>query len=195
MTALIILAAGASTRLGQPKQNLRFQNKTLLQNAIETGLASGCRPLIVVLGANADQIHLPAKHEDVEIIVNSQWPEGMASSIRVAINAIQKDSSVKAVIIMLCDQPYVNVELLERLQKKQFETSKPIIACAYNNSVGVPALFSRSIFNDLLLLAGNEGAKKIIKNHPDNVATILFEKGGIDIDTMDDYERLIKGFS
>jgi molybdenum cofactor cytidylyltransferase len=190
MTALIILAAGASTRLGQPKQNLVFQNKTLLQNAIEAGLASGCRPMVVVLGANADKIHLPIEHEDVDILINKDWAEGMASSIRLAIKHVEKDAAVKGAIIMLCDQPYVNVELLERLQKKQLETEKPIIACIYNYVIGVPALFDRLLFDDLRSLTGNEGAKKIIKDHQSDVATVLFEKGIIDIDTMEDYERL-----
>jgi molybdenum cofactor cytidylyltransferase len=195
MTALIILAAGASTRLGQPKQNLLFQNSTLLQKAIETGIASGCRPLIVVLGANAEQIHLPVENENVEILINGDWVEGMASSIRVAINQIENNAAVEGAIIMLCDQPYMNVELLGHLQKKQVETNKPIVACEYSEGFGVPALFDRLLFDDLRLLTGNEGAKKIIKNHPDHVATISFEKGSIDIDTMEDYERLIKGLS
>jgi molybdenum cofactor cytidylyltransferase len=192
MTALIILAAGASNRLGQPKQNLLFENKTLLQRAIDTGLASHCKSIIVVLGANTNQLQLPLQHENLKIIVNQDWAEGMASSIRVAVSHVEKNSSFTSVIVMLCDQPFVTPELIEQLRQKQLESGKPLIACTYLDSVGVPALFDRSLFVELQSLKGNEGAKKIIKNHADDLSIIQFENGGIDIDTLEDYERLLK---
>jgi molybdenum cofactor cytidylyltransferase len=191
MTALIILAAGESSRLGQPKQNLVFQNQTLLERAIETGLASNCKPATVVLGGNSDLINLKIRHEDLNIIHNPNWTGGMASSIRIAINGIENDDMVSSVIIMLCDQPFVTSALIENLRQKQIETGKSIIACSYQDTVGVPALFDRSLFGELRALTGNEGAKKIIREHPQDVATIPFEKGSIDIDTQEDYERLI----
>jgi molybdenum cofactor cytidylyltransferase len=192
MTALIILAAGASNRLGQPKQNLLFENKTLLQRAIDTGLASNCKPVIVVLGANAGLVHLPAHHENLKIMINPNWGEGMASSIRVGLSHIEENSTVSSVIIMLCDQPFVSPELIESLQQRRIESGKPLVACFYQDTAGVPALFDRSLFGDLLSLSGSEGAKKIIKNYADNLSVIPFEKGEKDIDTLDDYERLLK---
>jgi molybdenum cofactor cytidylyltransferase len=191
MTALIILAAGESCRFGQPKQNLVFQNQTLLERAIATGLASNCKPVTVVLGANSDLINLKIRHEDLKLIHNPNWVEGMASSIRIAINEIENNDLVSSAIIMLCDQPFVTSVLIEDLQQKQIETGKPIVACSYQNTVGVPVLFDRSIFGELHALTGNEGAKKIIKKHQQDVETIPFEKGSIDIDTPGDYERLI----
>jgi molybdenum cofactor cytidylyltransferase len=191
MTGLIILAAGESGRLGQPKQNLLFQNKTLLQRAIETGLNSKCRPVIVVLGANAGVINPAIQHETVTVIYNPDWNEGMTSSIRTGIKEIEKNKAIDSVLIMLCDQPFVDPVLINDMLRKQQETGKAIVACSYKDTVGVPVLFDRSLFAELLLLKGHEGAKNLLKDHPKDIVTIQFDKGNIDIDTMDDYQRLI----
>jgi len=191
MTVLIILAAGESRRLGHPKQNLLFQNKTLLQRAVETGLDSKCRPVIVVLGANADLITPIVFTEGVRIIHNEDWEEGIASSIRIAINEVQQDNSINGALIMLCDQPFVDADLLNNMLQKKMDTRSVVVACNYNNTIGVPALFDRALFAGLLLLVGNEGAKKVIKDHIGDVVMIPFEAGGVDIDTEEDYQRLI----
>lgn len=190
MTGLIILAAGESRRLGRPKQNLIFHDKTLLQRAIDTGLHSKCQPIIVVLGANSEQILPTIRQEQVKIIHNPNWEEGMASSIRMAINEFEKNDLVSRAVIMLCDQPFVTTELIGKLQQEQTATGKPIVVCRYQDAIGVPVLFDRSLFKDLLSLTGNEGAKKIIKDHQGNTASILFEMGRVDIDTQEDYQRL-----
>ncbi|WP_259065220.1 nucleotidyltransferase family protein [Mucilaginibacter sp. X4EP1] len=187
MTVAIILAAGESSRLGRPKQNLIFNGKTLLELAVESVRKSECKKIIVVLGANSSEIKPIA---GAFILYNKDWREGMASSIRTAMLEINDDPSVDKVIMMLCDQPFVNAALLNSLIRKQNETAKAIIASAYNGTNGVPVLFDRSLFSELLLLQGHEGAKKILKNHVDDIATIPFEQGGIDIDTSEDYERL-----
>ncbi|MEO7214898.1 nucleotidyltransferase family protein [Mucilaginibacter sp.] len=189
MAGIIILAAGKSERLGQPKQNLIFRGKTLLQRAIDTALDSACSPIIVILGANEDQISIQP-NEKVTILQNPEWSEGMASSISLAIQEMIKQEA-DSTIVMLCDQPFVNAELLKVMAEKQKETGKPIIACAYNGATGVPVLFGSALFPELLLLQGQEGAKKILQNHPGDIARIPFENGGIDIDTMDDYEGLV----
>jgi molybdenum cofactor cytidylyltransferase len=191
MTALILLAAGASTRLGQPKQNLVFQNKTLLERAIETAVDTECRPIFVVLGANVDETDFGIKSEKVKFIFNSNWEEGMASSIRLAISEIEKHEEISNVLLMLCDQPFVTSKLIADILLKQQETGKAIAACKYGETIGVPALFTKTLFCELLLLTGQEGAKKILKDHLQDVVTIPFDKGNIDIDTQEDYNRLI----
>jgi len=188
MTALIILAAGGSSRLGQPKQNLLFNGQTLLQHAVLSGKRSKCEPIVVVLGANAEKIK---PISGTIILYNKDWEEGMASSIRTAIKEIQQDLSVDEVIIMLCDQPFVSAALLDNLIDKQIETDKPIVACAYKNTIGVPVLFKRMLFAELLSLQGQEGAKKILKDHNSSTAVIAFEQGSIDIDTPEDYKQLL----
>jgi molybdenum cofactor cytidylyltransferase len=189
MTAAIILAAGESNRLGQPKQNLLFNGQTLLQRAVNSARRSKCKPVIVVLGANADTI-LPSGR--ATLLYNNDWKEGMASSIRAAINEVSKNNSIDKAIIMLCDQPFVSAELLESMIDKQAETGKLIVACTYKGTIGVPVLFERALFAKLLLLQGHEGAKKILKDHIPDIASVPFEQGGIDIDTPGDYEQLLR---
>ena len=189
MTALIILAAGQSSRMGQPKQNLLFNGQTLLQGAVKSGQESECVAIMVVLGANSDEITpIPG----TTTLYNKDWEEGMASSIRRAMVEVNYDPLVDNVIIMLCDQPFVSAELLNTLIDKQAKTSKPIVACTYSGTTGAPVLFARSLFAELLLLQGREGAKKILQAHPNEIVTVPFGQGSIDIDTPGDYEKLLK---
>ncbi|HWZ13836.1 MAG TPA: nucleotidyltransferase family protein [Mucilaginibacter sp.] len=189
MTGLVILAAGASTRLGKPKQNLVYQNNTLLQRAIETALASVCRPVIVILGADAEMIRPTLGKLSVHIFYNKDWREGMASSIRLGIAELQKfEPAITSVILMLCDQPFINASLINELFHAK--EKKGIIACAYNDTVGTPVLFDTKYFDELSLLTGAEGAKKLLTKYPGNVYPISFPLGGVDIDTEEDFEKL-----
>ena len=191
MTGVIILAAGASTRLGQPKQKLAFKGKSLLQNAIDAAVTSCCTPVIVVLGANAENIEAGLENECIHIIVNAEWPEGMSSSIRKGIEELQKTTpQVSDVILMVCDQPFVSAEILHQLIETKAATGKKIVASSYNHTLGVPVLFDKIFFPELLLLKGQEGAKKLLDFHKESVAQIEFPGGDIDIDTRKDYEAL-----
>ncbi len=192
MTALIILAAGASSRLGFPKQTLLYKGRTLLEIAIEAGLKSKCQPVKVVLGANLDKIEPGLQDYPINIIHNPDWETGMGSSIALAIKEIQNNADITQAVIMLCDQPFVTSRLIDSLLYKQQETNKKIIACTYKDTIGVPVLFNRSLFGELILLHGQEGAKRILNAHANDVATIPFERGGIDIDTVADYEALLR---
>jgi molybdenum cofactor cytidylyltransferase len=191
MTGLVILAAGASTRLGQPKQNLVYQNKTLLQQAIETALASVCRPVIVILGANTEVIRPTIETQPVHIFHNKDWKEGIASSIRLGVAELKKfEPAITSIILMLCDQPYISTSLLnEFVHAKE---KKGIIACAYNDTIGAPVLFDAKYFDELSLLTGADGAKKLLFKYPGNVHSIAFPRGGVDIDTSEDYKKLSK---
>ncbi|MCR8556328.1 nucleotidyltransferase family protein [Mucilaginibacter sp. BJC16-A38] len=189
MTGIVILAAGSSSRLGKPKQNLIYKDKTLLQRTINAALETGCLPVIVVLGANADLIKPIAEDLPVEIIYNDDWEEGMSSSIRAGINALQKnETKVDSVILMLCDQPFVDAEILKQLIPTN--SAKNITASAYNRAIGPPVFFDGYYFPELLLLQGNEGAKKLMLKYEVNITTIPFLLGSVDIDTTEDYENL-----
>lgn len=189
MTGIIILAAGSSSRLGTPKQNLVYKDQTLLQRAIKTALATSCSPIAVVLGANFEVIKPTIEDLPATIIYNEDWQEGMSSSIRLGISELQKNQAkIDSVILMLCDQPFVNTELLHQLALSG--TKKSIVVCAYNSGIGPPAFFDSYYFPELLLLKGNEGAKKLILKHEAHITTIPFPLGNIDIDTLDDFERL-----
>jgi molybdenum cofactor cytidylyltransferase len=192
MTAIIILAAGESSRLGQPKQNLVFHHKTLLQRALDTALEASVGPVIVVLGANFDLIKPGNSAPNAAVLYNPDWQEGMASAIRLATEKVTENTEIDNAVLMVCDQPFVDKNLILILVKKQQETGKAMVACTYNNTTGVPALFNRSLFPELRSLQGQEGAKKIFKSHAGHLAHITFDKGDIDVDTMHDYELLLQ---
>lgn len=191
---VIILAAGASKRLGKPKQLLEFEEQTLLARIIENALATRLKT-VVVLGANAEKIKTSIENLPVEIVENKNWQDGMSSSIVAGLNyllEIKKDLS--AVIILLCDQPFVDKELILKLIKTQKTTNKKIIAGNYAQTVGVPALFTKDIFDELLKLDRKKGAKLIIKNYAaqNEIATVSIPEAEFDVDTEEDFEQLIE---
>jgi molybdenum cofactor cytidylyltransferase len=191
--AVIILAAGQSSRLGQPKQLLKYQSKTLLQHAINTAKQSSAKSTIVVLGSGVEQILNTIDTNGLHIIKNDDWQSGIASSISYGVKSLQNiDPMPDAVILMTCDQPFVSSDLLNELIAKQKETGKLIIASQYDGTIGIPALFHKSLFEQLTALKGDSGAKKLMEQNRDDVTTVPFPKGGIDIDTLDDYEALKK---
>lgn len=191
MTGLIILAAGASKRMGCPKQQLDYKGKTLLQHAIDMAIGSSCSPVIVVLGAHSMVISPEIPGDRVSVVQNPNWEEGMASSIRAGITALQeKAPQATGVIFMVCDQPYVDTAHLNNLVRQKLDTGKGIIASYYNDTMGVPVLFDKTFFRDLLALQGEEGAKKIVYRYEQEVAAVPFPLGCIDIDTLDDYHSL-----
>ena len=189
MTGIIILAAGSSSRLGQPKQNLVYKVKTLLQRAIDTALASVCEPVVVVLGANLEMVKPTIVDYKIEIIENAAWREGMASSIRVGLKRVlQMSPDVQSVILMLCDQPHVDTYLINMLVAAK--TKEGICASSYHDTFGPPVLFDAIYFDELLALTGSDGAKKVMQKHVEKLKEIPFSLGGVDIDTIADYARL-----
>jgi molybdenum cofactor cytidylyltransferase len=189
---IVILAGGASSRLGKPKQLLEYKGKSLLTHAIDLATATGANQVITVLGAHADQLISESGKTGTTVLKNTEWEDGMASSIRVGLTGLLEiDPDVEAVILMVCDQPFVNGALLNELMNEYRSSGKPIIACAYGDSIGTPALFDKTIFASLLQLEGDAGAKKIIKSSPQLVQTISFPEGNIDIDTIADYNNLV----
>ena len=190
MIGLVILAAGSSSRLGKPKQNLAFQGSTLLQRSIKAALAADCQQVLVVLGANASIIEPTIKSEPVQLIHNSDWQAGMSSSINCGLTTLLKTTpQLQSVILMLCDQPFADTSIINQLIQAS-ANNKHLVACNYNGTIGVPALFDKSHFEELLALEGNEGAKKLLLKYTNEVHTVPFPLGMIDIDTIGDYERL-----
>lgn len=188
---VVILAAGSSSRLGQPKQLLRYQNKTLLQHIIDLVEPVEFTPSVLVLGANADLIRDATNLEDITAVDNEQWSEGIASSIRLGVEeAVKLNTSLDGILFLLSDQPYVSTGLIRELIDKHQYGDQRITACRYKQNVGVPAIFGKAFFPKLLELTGDVGAKKIIMEHSGDVEEVPFKKGEFDIDTLEDYERL-----
>lgn len=189
---IILLAAGSSDRMGQPKQLLAFNGGSLLNHGIKIAVETGCSPVVLVLGANADLIKKQVNNKNILLIENKHWSEGMASSIRCGIEALKSQApGTDAAIIMVCDQPFVDAKLLLQLVEKYLETGKPVIASKYAGTFGTPALFDKTIFAALLTLKGDAGAKKIMKENEAMLDFIDFPNGNVDIDTAGDYEALI----
>ena len=190
-TGIVILAAGASSRFGTPKQLTQFNGKTFLQHVIDEAKDAGVEPIVVVTGANADEVSTSIADRNVELIFNRDWAKGMASGIVAGVHAIrQLDNRIDKIIIAVCDQPFVSAMLFKQLDKVQQETGKSIVASAYADTIGTPVLFSRKYFEQLLGLEGDTGAKKLLKDYREDVATVDFPEGDVDVDTQEDLERL-----
>lgn len=190
---IIILAAGASTRLGRPKQLLKFQNNSLISNSVKSAINSKSKKTLVVLGSNSELIKKEIEDFPIEILENKNWKEGMSSSIKCGLNYfIKEKAETNAVVIMLCDQPLIDNNHLNFLIDKFSETEKPIVATQYENSVGVPALFSNNFFDELLTIKGDKGAKQLIQNNLNKTEIIKVPEAELDIDTIEDYEKLKK---
>lgn len=188
---LILLAAGGATRMGTPKQLLRYRGRTLLRHAAEVAVASGLTPVLVVLGAQADILKVQLTGLPVRTVVHEEWDKGVGGSIRAGIQALQAASAhVEAVVITLCDQPLVGPDDVARLVESHRATGKPIVASAYGGTLGVPALFDRGYFPQLAELADKGGAKQVIAHAAGAVHAIPFPAGAFDIDTPQDYQRL-----
>jgi len=191
--AVIILAAGRSARLGSPKQLLSYRGKNLLQHSIDTALESMASPILVVLGSGKDAIRKELEQTQILILENSSWESGMASSISCGITNLQIIApESEAVILMVCDQPFVNAKLLNDLITKHKDSKQSIIASSYANTLGTPALFHKSLFVELLALQGESGAKSLIKKYNQQVGFVSFDQGSIDIDTRENYRNLPK---
>lgn len=190
-TGMIILAAGNSSRLGQPKQLLTYQGKTLLTIVSEEALKTSYRPIIVVLGAYADEISKAHRDPQISYVVNDNWQAGMASSIFTGLTALlDKNKALENVIIAVADQVFITARIFENLTENYQLTSKGIVASSYGETEGTPVLFNKKYFAQLLQLNGNMGAKKILAENPSDMSTVSFEKGHIDIDTATDYHNL-----
>jgi molybdenum cofactor cytidylyltransferase len=162
----IVLAAGASKRLGRPKQLVQFEGETLLARAVR--IASSVAPTIVV---TRPEFAFPGA------VVNEHAEEGIASSIRLGVAACEGD-----VLLMTCDQPHITSEHLRAL----IDAHAPIAATAYSGILGVPAFFAREFRDELLALTGDTGARRVIEAHLDVVVAVPFAPASLDIDTMAD---------
>jgi molybdenum cofactor cytidylyltransferase len=188
---IVILAAGASSRLGQPKQLLQYQGRSLIQRIAQIAVQVVEERVVVVLGAYAGLIYPQIDPLPVIIRYNSNWEEGIASSIRKGLlAALEFSPQPEAVLFAVCDQPHISQALIQNMITSWERSGKSIIACAYGGTLGSPVLFSKLHYDELLQLKYDEGAKKLIQLHPEAVEPIFFPMGNVDIDTIRDYTSL-----
>lgn len=187
----VVLAAGSSSRMGSPKQTLQFRGESLLRRAALAALGAGCRPVIVVTGANAELTRRELDGLDVLEVLNTFWETGMASSIRAGVEGlISANPDADAAVLLLCDQPHVTADVISSLVAAHRANGRHIIASKYGGSFGVPALFSKTLFAELTRLEGAAGAKQVIKRHASEAHLLPFPCGEVDVDTPDDFSRL-----
>ena len=192
--AILLLAAGNSSRLGQAKQLLKWKSSNLLQHVIDTIKKVQSDSMILVLGANYQEIISEIKTNSIHVVNNKTWQNGLGNSIAVGVKYIEKFfPETEAILISLADQPLITEAYLSKMISEFNIDKKQIIATVYkNNRLGVPALFDKEYFEELMQLNNDEGAKHIIKNHEQVVSYIETSQMFSDIDTLESYEILYK---
>lgn len=191
--AVLILAAGAASRMNKPKMLLSKGSVSILQGILTEIQKIKPGQLCLVTGYYHAEIVEQMDAMDISIVQNENWQEGMASSIRKGLSwLLENNPELSALMIVVSDQPYLNGALLEDMFQLKKTTQKGIVAAGYGKVRGTPVLFDRCYFPELLKLQGDTGAKPILQQNPEDIAIVDFPLGAIDIDTPEDYEKFRK---
>ncbi len=190
-TAAIILAAGGSSRLGEPKQLLLYDQKNLVNNIIDAALPA-CDPVVLVVGANKEGILASLDDRKILVTENEHWQHGIASSIHAGLEKLGETApGTKQFVIAVCDQPFVTTCLLQQLMEAAENSGKRIVACQYADTLGTPVLFDKKYVKYLKALNGDEGAKNLLKRFQDDIEVVSFPLGNFDVDSQEDYKLLL----
>lgn len=184
----IVLAAGASSRFGSAKQLVRVAGRPLLHTAVARAADVAGTAVSVVLGARAAELAPLLTHSAASVVINRSWREGIASSIRAGVARLPP--SCTAVLLLLVDQAAVTGEDLKRLVSAWRRQPEHIVAARYGTTTGVPAIFPRSSFSDLLALRGDAGARALLQRNPDRVVRVPMPSAALDIDTPEDLLKM-----
>jgi molybdenum cofactor cytidylyltransferase len=190
--AILLLAAGSSSRLGRSKQLLSVNGQPLLLKSINAAIESGIKNIILMLGANAQVHRQLIEDTGIHVVINTEWEKGMGNSLKTGLAyVLQQIPKVEAVITMVCDQPLISSDQLNKLVDEYERSRSAIVASFYQGAAGVPALFHQTVFTELLSLPDDVGAKKILHQYSDIIKTVPFPGGEIDIDTEDDLRKFL----
>jgi molybdenum cofactor cytidylyltransferase len=190
----VVLAAGASSRMGETKQLLRLRDgKTLLARTLERVRASRVDEIVLVLGHEAERVRAGVDAEDVKVVLNERYREGMSASLALGIGVLGDD--VVAAFIVLGDQPFVQAATLDLLIDRYVETRAKIVVPVFEGARGNPALLDRSIFREVMALTGDVGARAIFGKHADEILKVPVADRGVlvDLDNREDWERYGSG--
>lgn len=190
-TATLILAAGGSFRMGKPKLAEKFLGTNLIETVLEATSVINKTPKLIVFGGYKDTYLPQIENSDIDFVFNPKWQNGIASSINVGIEWFTNKEEIDSVMILLADMALVNSEYLEKIIKAAKGSTKGIVASNYGPSLGPPVIFHKKYFRELQDLKGDRGAKSVILRHMEDLVTLDFADGLIDIDTPEDLKRLI----
>lgn len=189
--AAIILAAGGSTRLGQPKQLIQIEGESLLRRTARYAGAAGCSPVFVILGREAKALSRELNNLDTTVVVNDEWQSGMASSLRTGLAAVlDANPEQENIMVLVCDQPKLDSQILVNLLTTHMSRHSSITASKYGETLGVPAIFRKELFSELMELTGDQGARRILVRHREQVVAVAFPGGEFDLDTPQDLARM-----
>jgi molybdenum cofactor cytidylyltransferase len=189
--AAVVLAAGGSVRMGQPKQLLPIGGQPMVRHVAEVVAAAGLAQVVVVTGAHAEAVTAALVDLPVDIVVNESWAEGMSSSMRAGLRALRPD--IQAVLLVLGDQPTLTTDLLQLLVARYRATGAPIVVPFCRGQRGNPVLFDRSLFSELLAVQGDRGGRLLIVRHKEQVEWVKVDDSAVimDIDSPEDYEGIL----
>ena len=177
--------------MGRLKQLLTYRGRTLVQHAVEQAREAALDPIIVVVGAGANEVQTSVSTLPVEIAVNEDWPSGMGSSLAIGMRRLQEiRPDIDAVAILLADQPHVHAEHLHAMRSLLEHEAAPIVAAHYNDMLGVPAFFKREMFAILTTLPPESGARYLLRGAEHKMHAFALEEAATDIDTPEDFANL-----
>jgi molybdenum cofactor cytidylyltransferase len=190
--SVLILAAGAARRMNQAKMLLPFENATILQTIIEKAKEIQPETICVITGYYHDAIITKVQDNKIQMVFNELWEEGMSGSIKKGLSyLVRQNPDIASVLIMVADQPFISAALLKEMVELRIATKKEIVAASYAGIHGTPVLFGRSHFSSLEKLMGDKGARSILHQYPNDLITVEFPLGEVDIDTEDDYQKML----
>jgi len=188
LTAGIILAAGSSTRMGQPKPLLLWRGEPFIRHIARTALTAGLAPVVIVASEHTAEIRAVVADLPVTLVHNPDWEAGQSTSVSCGLRTLP--DTIGSAIFLLADQPHIPIELVKALQDQHAQTLSPIVAPLIDDRRGNPVLFDRVTFADLLSLTGDVGGRAVFARHPIAYVPWYDATALLDVDTPEDYQRL-----
>lgn len=188
----VILAAGGSSRMGQPKQLLPVGGQPMVRRVTEAACSAGLGQVVVVVGAHADAVAGALAGLPAEVVVNPDWAEGISTSLRAGVRALRPE--IRAAFVVLADQPALTADLFRTLAARYQATNAIVVAPFYQGQRGNPVLFDRSLFRDLLTTTGDRGGRGLVIRHADQMECVELGDPAVilDVDTHSDYEQMLE---
>ncbi|MBI3117311.1 MAG: molybdenum cofactor cytidylyltransferase [Candidatus Hydrogenedentes bacterium] len=192
MISAIVLAAGESRRMGQQKVLLPFRGHTVIEHIVQQAADAAVDEIVAVVGHEREAVETCLQPYRVKVVVNSCYQNGMLSSVRAGLDALQENAA--AVMVLLGDQPHVRADVLRALIQRFKQSDKSIVIPSYRGRAGHPALVSLVHRNEIMQRYAEEGLRGLYTAHPDDIEWVLVEDAGIveDMDTPEDYERVLQ---